>query len=66
MLGGAMTTAATTMPFDTGTPSMFGWRRTNPRHGEFIGLANVGEHAAWAMLDLGIKAVIAPSFSAPP
>ncbi|MFZ9017718.1 MAG: alpha-amylase family glycosyl hydrolase, partial [Ilumatobacteraceae bacterium] len=33
---------AASRPFDTGIPGLFGWHRRHPRHGEFVGLANVG------------------------
>lgn len=36
-------TDATSRPFDTGHPAVFGWRRRSPRHGELIGVANVGD-----------------------
>lgn len=34
---------ATSRPFDTTVPGLFGWHRRHPRHGDLIGLANVGE-----------------------
>jgi len=37
-------TAATTQPFDAHDVAVFGWFRSSPRHGQFVGLANVGEH----------------------
>ncbi|MGF1618653.1 MAG: alpha-amylase family protein [Acidimicrobiia bacterium] len=36
-------TAATSRPFDTTVPGLFGWHRSSPRHGDFVGLANVGD-----------------------
>jgi amylosucrase len=35
--------AATSRPFDTTVPGLFGWHRHSPRHGDFVGLANVGD-----------------------
>lgn len=37
---------ASSRPFDTTVPGLFGWHRRHPRHGDLIGLANVGEVAA--------------------
>lgn len=34
---------AASRPFDTGVPALFGWHRRHPRHGDLIGLANVGD-----------------------
>jgi amylosucrase len=36
-------TAATSRPFDTSVPGLFGWHRHSPRHGDLVGLANVGD-----------------------
>jgi amylosucrase len=38
--------AATSRPFDTTVPGLFGWYRHSPRHGDLVGLANVGDVAA--------------------
>lgn len=34
---------ATARPFDTTVPGLFGWHRRSPRHGDLVGLANVGD-----------------------
>lgn len=39
-------TAATSRPFDTAVPELFGWLRHHPRHGDLVGLANVGDAPA--------------------
>ena len=36
-------TAATSRPFDTTVAGLFGWHRHSPRHGDLVGLANVGD-----------------------
>jgi amylosucrase len=38
--------AATSRPFDTTVPGLFGWHRQHPRAGDLVGLANVGDSPA--------------------
>jgi amylosucrase len=67
-------TAATSRPFDTAVPGLFGWHRHHPRAGDLVGLANVGtapaicyHHPAMAgsAVDLLSPGDIDPWFLAP-
>ena len=46
--GQLVDTAATSRPFDTHLPSLFGWHRRSPRFGDLVGLANVGDEPVTA------------------
>lgn len=62
-------TAAVSRPFDTRIPSLFGWHRWTPWHGDLIGLANVGDVAATAYVHpptvAGVLDLLAPGDADP-
>jgi amylosucrase len=62
-------TAATSRPFDTRIPALFGWHRHSPRHGDLIGLANVGDDEVTALvhppISTGVVDLLAPDDPTP-